>query len=148
MTSFDKETFMNAEVTGAMETNYTPVPEGEWQGYVKDLDLREVNDQPVLDLIWAIVDDRVKEQLGIDEPTVRQTLFLDVDANGALQFGPNKNVALGRVREVANLNDPEAAFNFRMLQGIGPFNLKIGHRVDKRDPSRVYADVQRISAAA
>ena len=53
MTSFDKETFMNAEITGAMETVYTPVPEGVWPGYVKDLDLREVNDQPVLDLIWV-----------------------------------------------------------------------------------------------
>ena len=148
MTSFDKETFMNAEVTGAMETVYTPVPEGEWPGYVKDIDLREVNDQPVLDLTWVVIDDRVKEQLGVDEPIVRQTLFLDVDANGVLSFGPNKNVQLGRVREVAGLNNPEQAFNFRMLQGIGPFKLKIGQTVDKKDPTRVYANVQRISAAA
>ena len=148
MTSFDKETFMNTEVVGAMETVYTPVPEGEWPGYVKDLDMREVNDSPVIDLTWVIIDDRVKEQLGIDEPTVRQTLFLDVDSNGSLSFGPNKNVQLGRVREVAGLNDPAAPFNFRMLQGIGPFTLKIGHRADKNDPSKVYADVQRISAVA
>ncbi len=148
MTTFDKDSFMNAEVTGAMETHYTPCPEGEWQGYVKDLDLREVNDQPVIDLTWAIIDDRVKEELGIDEPTVRQTLWLDVDANGALSFGPNKNVDLGRVRAIAGLNDPATPFNFRMLQGIGPFTLKIGHRPDKNDASKVYADVKRISAVA
>lgn len=148
MSSFDKDTFLNTEVTGKMETVYTPVPEGEWPGYVKDLDMREVNDQPVLDLIWAIIDDRVKEQLGIDEPTVRQSIFIDVEPNGTLSFGPNKNVQLGRVRDVAGLNAPEQPFTFRMLQGIGPFKLKIGHRPDKRDPSRVYADVQRISPAA
>ncbi len=147
MTTFDKETFMNAEVIGAMETVYTPVPEGEWQGYVKEVDPREVNDEPVIDLTWVIIDDRVKEQLGIDEPTVRQTLFLDFDSNGVLSFGPNKNVQLGRVREVAGLNDPAAPFNFRMLQGIGPFTLKIDHRADKKDPSKVYADVKHISAA-
>lgn len=148
MPVFDKETFMNTEVVGKSATSYTPCPVGEWQGYVKDLVLREVGDSPVLDLIWAIIDDRVKEELGIDEPTVKQTLFLDVDSNGALSFGPNKNVALGRVRDIANLNNPEEAFNFRMLQGIGPFMLKIDHRPDKNDPSRVYADVKRISAVA
>ncbi len=148
MTTFDKETFMNAEVVGAMETVYTPVPEGEWPGYVKDLDMREVNDSPVIDLVWVIIDDRVKEQLGIDEPTVRQTLFLDVDSNGSLSFGPNKNVQLGRVREVAGLNDPSQPFNFRMLQGIGPFTLKISNNPDKKDSTKVWANVERISAVA
>ncbi len=148
MTSFDKETFMNAEVVGAMETHYTPVPEGEWQGYVKEVDPREVNDRPVLDLTWVIIDDRVKEQLGIDEPTVRQTLWLDVDSNGAIEFGPNKNIDLGRVREVAGLNDPSQPFNFRMLQGIGPFTLKVGNKPDAKDPTKIYANVLRISPVA
>lgn len=146
--SFDKEAFLNTEVKGAMETTYTPVPEGEWPAYVKDLDMREVNDTPVLDLLWVVIDDRVKEQLGMDEPTVRQSLFLDVNENGTLEFGPNKNVQLGRIREVAGLNDPNKPFNFNMLRGIGPYSIKVIHNASQNDPERKYANVQRVAKLA
>lgn len=144
--TFNSEEFLDVEVQGQMETAYTPIPEGEYPAFIKDLKSRDVNDQKVIDIVWQITDEQVAAELSIDEPTVRQTIFLDLEESGALQFGPNKNVQLGRLREALGQNNPNEPWSFRRLVGAGPCILKVGHRVDKNDPSKVYNDVQRVTS--
>ena len=144
--SFDKETFLNTEVRGKMETTYTPLPIDDYTGYIDDIDGREAGDSRILDVIWAITDEKAKEFLGMDKPTVRQSIFLDYEEDGTLQFGKNKNLQLGKVREAVGQNG-DGAWTPRMLVGAGPCLLKIGHRADKNDPEKRYADVKQVVKA-
>ena len=40
----------------------------------------------------------------MDEPTARQTIWLDVNEQGGLVFGKNKNVSLGKLRDALGQN--------------------------------------------
>lgn len=101
--SFDPNLFVQATVEGVLSTQYTAVPEGEYQAIVKEVKGRMAKDSAVLDVSWIIDDESVRELTGMDEPTVRQTIFLDVTETG-LDLGKGKNVQLGRLREALGQN--------------------------------------------
>jgi hypothetical protein len=129
-----------------METTYTPVPEGEYLGAIDDIKIRKAKDSVICDVTWLIMDDQLKSSMNMDRITVRQSVFLDVEANGALQLGPNKNVALGRLRQALGQNG-SGPWSFAQLKGAGPVKLTVGVRPDKDDPDKKYNDVKRITAA-
>lgn len=148
--TFDADTFLSQEIEGQMEVRYTPVPEGDFIAVLDDnFNLREVSGQagptPVLDLSWIILDDDLKEAMSMDRVTVRQSIFLDTENNGALAFGPNKNVKLGRLREALGQNAPKKAWNFHMLRGAGPCLIHVIQRPDKNDSTIIYNDVSRVT---
>lgn len=144
MSMFDAEEMMNLTTEGAMETSMTPVPEGEWPAYIKKVDFRqgEKNDRQwvACDLTWAVTDQSVIDQLGIPEPTVRQSLFLDI-ANGLLELGPNKNVQLGRLRAAVGQNGP-GEWGFGMLEGQAAV-VRVEHREYE---GQIFADVKGVTA--
>ena len=152
MSVFDKDTFLNTSVTGATDSTYTPIPEGEYKAFIDELGLDKYNDAergevPVLILTYALIEvDHLKEELGIAKPTVQDRLFLDVE-NGALAFGPNKNVKLGMVREATGQNDAKKAWNMNLLRGAGPVVLKVTHRYNKAGEGP-FSNVARIAKAA
>lgn len=154
MSVFDKDTFLNTEVKGANETKYTPVPVGEHKGaYVDDLGLDSYKDQntqedlPILIVTWTIPNEELKKSLGVEKVTVQDRMFLDVDKNGNVLFGPNKNVKLGKTREAVGQNDPKKPWNFNMLRGAGPCDLKITHNFNKAGEGP-FARVDRVVRSA
>lgn len=147
MSVFDKDTFLNQEFKGANEVKYTPVPIGEYDGYIDELDTDQYEETPILIVTYALTNEDLKKTLGLDKPTVQDRMFLDVEKDGSLAFGPNKNVRLGRVREAVGLNDPKKPFNFNMLRGQGPVKLKVSHRYNKQTGEGPFAQIDRVAKA-
>lgn len=148
MSVFNKEAFLNSTVTGANETKSTYVPKGEYTAYIDDLDVNsgEKDGRPwhSLNLKWYIPDENLKKALGLEHPTVQDSIFLDLE-NGVLAFGTNKNVRLGRIREAVGQNDPKKPWSFSMLKGAGPFKILVGSRPGKDGDE--YPTVERVAKA-
>lgn len=149
MSVFDKDTFLNQSVTGANETNFTPIPEGEYKNcYIDDIAIRMVKSKdsgdevPVLDVIWVVPDENVRKLLGMEKPQVKDGIFLDLDEAGNISFGLNKNVKLGRTRDALGQNDPKKPWNLNMLRGAGPATLKITHWSNEKG---TFSQVDRVA---
>lgn len=147
MPMFDMDDLMGQKTEGGMETSLPPIPEGEWHAYISKVEGRVVNtkngETPVLDVDWVVTDDGAIEAVGIKEPHVRQTIWLDIDGNGRLALGTGKNLGLGRLREAVGQNGPQA-WSFAMLEGQQAI-VKIAHR-EYND--NIYADVKGVAKAS
>lgn len=144
MSEFDADAFMNTEVEGALETEYVPVPENEYTAVIKEVNARTTEKgSPLLEIIWIIDDQGVRDLLGMDEPTVRQTVWLDInEQTGTLEFGKNKNVQLGRLREALGQNDGSPWSPGRMAGQVATVNIK--HRLS--DQGTTFAEVKGVRA--
>lgn len=143
--AFDPDTFLDTSIEKANETVYTPIPEGDYQAMVDKIEGRKAKDSPLLDITFEILDDNLKEKMDQEKLTVRSSVFLDVDDNGMLAFGMNKNVRLGKLRDALGQNKDGKPWSPRMLEGAGPLVINVTQRPDKDDPSVVYNDVRRFS---
>lgn len=132
---FDPESFLDTEVPEELSTEITPVPEYDAvPGMVKpgSLTVRQHynaekdHTSTILNLDWVVDDQEARDVTGRPEPTVRQTIFLDLDANGSISTEKGKNVALGRVYEAVGLNGKKPTL--RMLEGRAA-KLRIRHQM-------------------
>lgn len=140
--SFDPEMFLNTQTEDANETQFQPIPENEYTAVIDDLKPRVVNDKPVLDVVWAIDDEGVKAETGLDKPTVRQTIWLDVDSSGNLEAGKNKNISLGRLRDALKQNEPGKPWSPQMLLGnVARINVTHTMKDDK-----LFVNVNKVAA--
>ena len=145
MSTFNPETFLNTEINESNATAYLPVPEGEFTGIIKALKPRVLSDgRAVLDVTWVVDDEEAREATGMAEPTVRQTLWLDLTESGVLDFGKGKNVGLGRLRDALGQNDSGKPWQPGMLVG-GVAKIKVSHSIDKRDNETIQADVRAVT---
>lgn len=151
MSLFNAETFLNETVTGANDTKYPVIPAGEYPAISKKIDVRQMqNDKDpakpftVLDVVWGIDDATVKEATKLDEPTCRQSVFLDLDESGKLAMGQAKNVQLGKLREALGLNDPNVPFQWSQLVGQ-PAIVRVEHSPNPKDPENPYSNVTRVA---
>lgn len=149
--NFNPDTFIDLEVTGALDTRLEPVPVGEWPATIKEVQKPRQATSPkdgktytFMEIMWEITDPGVWAHCQRERPTVRQSISLDINSQGGLDMGKGKNVALGALRDAMNLNDPAATFAPRMLQGRGA-KIKVGHRQDKDDPTKIFTDVKQVS---
>lgn len=128
------DTFSNLVVTESMDTAVQQVPVGDRPGYIKAQKLRQQGEYWLLDLTWVVTDQESKDVTGREEPTVRQSIFIDFTAEGGLDSGKGKNVQLGKLREAVNQNQKGKPWSPGMLIGCTGM-LNIQHRVDKNgDP--------------
>lgn len=136
-TTFNVEAFENSQFTDANSTEYVPVPVGEYTGVVDKYKIRSTDKGFVLlDVTWKIDDATVAEETGMENPTIRQSLFLDISDSGGLEFGKGKNVALGRLREALNQNKSGEPWTFGMLVGQVA-KIAVTHRADtKTEPGK------------
>ena len=141
--TFDPEMFMNQQTTDSNSTTYTPVPEKELQAYIKDVKAGTAGDKPVLNVTWATDDAEAREATGMDEPTVRQTIWLDLTPQGGLDMGKGKNVGLGKLREALGQNEPGQPWAPGMLFGQAAM-ISVKHRAGK--DGEVFADVKAVAA--
>ena len=144
---FDAETFMNSELEGANETKFTPIPEGEYTAYIDSISARTAGDDnnPMMEIIYTIVDTEVLIELDMDRVTAKQAIWPDLDENGKLLFGKNKNVRLGRLREAVSQNQDGQPWSPRMLEGTGPVKVKIVHDYNKAGEGP-FANVSQVVA--
>ena len=142
---FDEDAFMSSTSEGEMSTEFTPVPVGEYQAIVKKVGTRsgegEKGAWAMLDVTWAIDDAGVTEETGMDNPSVRQSIFLDITESGGLDMGKGKNIGLGRLREALGQNTG-AAWSPTMLEG-NVATVSVDHRLYE---GRTFADVKNVSA--
>lgn len=142
---FDEEAFLSTTVEGEMSTEFVPVPEGEYNGVIESINLRsgtgEKGDWAVLDVNWTIDDATVQEVTGMENPKVRQSLFLDITDSGGLDLGKGKNINLGRLREAVGQNGA-GAWSPSMLTG-NVATIKVEHR---QYDGRTFADVKSVAA--
>lgn len=147
MPMFDNEDLLNMETGGEMETEFTPVPEGEYIATVTKVVARSGHSDKTdedwysLDVSWHIDDDEVREATGMERPTARQSIFLDV-GDGGLELGKGKNVLLGRLREAVGQNGA-GVWAPAMLEGTTAM-VRVTHRMHN---DNVYADVKHVAAA-
>jgi len=148
---FNADTFLNETVTGSHDTKYPVIPAGDYPAISKKVDAREMantkkpQDGPftVLDITWGIDDAAVKEATAMDEPTCRQSVFLDLH-EGKLDMREKKNIGLGRLRETLGLNDPTVPFSFNNLVGQ-PAIVRIEQSPNPKDPENPYSNVTKVA---
>lgn len=152
--TFDASAFENMTTDQANETTMTPVPEGEYLGLIDRIRIKSIKirngeragqEVPILEVIYKIMDDtgELGKQLNRENVTVRQDVWLDVNDQGGLAFGPNQNVALGRLREAVGLNAPGKPFAFKQLEGQGPLKIMVTNRSDE-ETGNVFDGVSRV----
>jgi len=150
--SFDADTFLNSTVSGSNSTKIIPCPQGDWFAVIEKVGARQIQQDGgartsiVLDVTWLVEDDNAKAQAGRDNLSVRQSVFLDLDASGGIDVAEGKNVGLGRLREALGLNDPSVAFSFNQLPGRTA-KIQVAHRDDPKDAENKFADVRAVVAA-
>jgi len=147
--SFDPTIFEETVIENANEENYTPVPEGDYEGYIEDFRFKHPReDVTFLDVTWVIPDEKLAKDLSTEQVTVRQSIFLELTSDGkSLAFGSNKNVQLGRFRKSLGMNEKGKAFQWGALRGVTA-KLAVTQRPDEEDPSKIYNDVKVIPQAA
>lgn len=143
---FDEEAFIHEVQDGQFDTEYTSVPEGDYTMSVKQGSTKIVNGIGKDGRNWrkytarvAIDSPEAKAATNLEAPSARIAFFLDLnDAGTALASGKNKNVNLGRLLKATG-ND-HSGWNYAAVEGV-PFLGTVKHTADKRDASRVFADV-------
>lgn len=152
MSIFDPEAFMSATTTDANDTTVAPVPPGDYQAQIEKIEFKSFTgkngeDRHAMDVTYDILDQGVKDALGRDKVTARQTIWLDITSQGQIDTGKGKNVGLGKLRAAADLNKPGEPFSLAMLTGR-IVRVTTGLRADKNDPSIQYTDVKTVGLAA
>lgn len=139
--SFDPDQFLSASADAPMSTDFTPVPEGEYNAVISKIDARQTNSgKALLDVTWQIDDQQVREVTGMDNPTCRQTIWLDVTDSGALDVGKGRNIGLGRLREALGQNGPGAWAPSMMVGNVA--RVMVSHRFYE---GSTFADVKKVS---
>ncbi len=148
----------------ALPTKIELVPEGEMKGTVISINARRFQNsddgvwRAVVEMMFSIDDPQVKEDTGLEDPRVRLSIFLDTlkdwDGLGAppLDFGRNKNVALGRLLEGFGMNDgrkfkwPMFMHEDAWLRVVKPKNLEQSMYSDVAMVGRTQDSVKRQSS--
>lgn len=148
MSMFDPDAFMNTQFTEASETKFITVPEGDYSAVVDKVEANTWQSRDGsksglrLDVTWKIDDKAAAEATGIENPTVRQGIMLDMTEAGGLATGPGKNINLGRLREAVNQNKSGQPWSPTMLLGM-PARIAVKHRMHEEN---IYAEVKGVTA--
>ena len=149
MSIFDPDRFLSTPTEDSFETKYTPLPEDWYVGYVDKVEAGTTNNgAPFMRVTYKVLlEGNARELMGRDEMLVNQTIWLDLDDAGNLQVGPNKNVALGQLREAAGQNDRGKPWSPQQLVGAGPIKVYVVQRVDRDDPERKFNNIKTVAKA-
>lgn len=139
--SFNPDEFLSGTVAGEMSTEFTPIPEGEYNAVIDKVEARSTrNGGAILDVTWIIDDQAVREATGLENPKCRQSVFLDITASGGIDVSKGKNIGLGRLREAVGQNGPQAWAPGQLVGNVA--RVKVEHRLYE---GNTFADVKRVS---
>ena len=143
---FDEEAFINEVQSGEFATEYTSVPENEYPMSVKQGSTKIITGTGKDGRPWtmytarAVIDsEEARKATNLESPTARIRFFLDLNEAGTgLASGVNKNVQLGRLLKATR--QPKDGCSYAAIEGVA-FSGVVKHTPDKKDASRVFADV-------
>jgi hypothetical protein len=145
MSTFDPSIFEQTVLNESNDTRIAPVPEDEYLGEIKSYEFRTTNSgKTMVNVLWKTTDPKAVDATGLPEPTVRQTIWLDVTDAGGLDMGKGKNVSLGKFREAIDMNKP----GFTWQNTIGKLaRIKVKHDIAKDGSGEIYANVAAVTKA-
>lgn len=126
---FNPEEFMNTQQEAEeFDTRRSLVPPGEYTAVLDRIEARTVGEdnKPILSCGYKIINSDVE---GANDRLVFDTVWLDMDANGNLMRGPDKNLKLGQILEAVGLNGKP--WSPPMLQGQVVM-VHVSSRMNKR----------------
>lgn len=126
------ENFLDVVLEEALDTSIFLIPEGNYPAYVKEIKFDNINQKPVFLVQWVITDADIIELSENPEPTIRQTVWLDLTEMGGLDTGKGKNRALGLLREAAGQNVAGKPWSPNQLLGINAV-IKVSHSLRDGD---------------
>ena len=164
--TFDPNTFIATNIDAPMATSVRLVPEGEYDAFVGDIGadnfekfdfeykkgkrMGQSGSMYKFSVPFILQNEAVRIELARETLMCNQELNLDVDSmTGQLDFGPDKNVGLGRLREATGQNVP-GPWNPTMLAGAGPVVVRVQHKTIKPNNGEPYlkAEVTRVTRKA
>ncbi len=150
--SFDAQALLNATTAEANSTKLLPAPVGDYVGQVSKVDVKSGVSKSTGE-IWCRLElyleseDPKLEQIGMKKKNFRADALLELTPMGTIDTGQGKNVALGRMREAAGLNQPGQPFSLGMFQGQ-VFKFTVEHQPDQNDPEKIYERVKALRSPA
>ena len=135
MSNFDPQAFLSATMDQPLE-KAPPLPEGDYTAVVGKPEIR-VNQgkkdpsktYTFLDIPLALEVPADLQSSGIPPTrTLRHSIILDVNDNGALDMGPGRNSGLRILREALDMNRPGEAFSIAAIEGR-PIKAKVKHEI-------------------
>ncbi|MAH50173.1 hypothetical protein CMI37_30410 [Candidatus Pacearchaeota archaeon] len=149
VSAFDADNFMDRETSEVFETRMTPIPARDYPAAMIDkIEIRQDGEWTIADVSWHILDDALATELDMERVIARQSIFLDVEPDGSMQYGKNKNTGLGNLREIFGQNNPGEPWSPRRLVGQGPAMITVKHKPSKKDPNDTFANVTKVARAA
>lgn len=155
VSTFDVNAFSQAQFEGANDTRFMRIEPKEYRAQIvgpfgEDKKSRfRTSDKGfvMLDVVWQPEDEEQRQRLGIEKlPTVRQTIFLDMTAQGGLDMGPMKNGDLGRLRDAIGLNVDGQRWSFHDFVGrVGI--IKVVQEPNPTDTANPYTNVKSVTKA-
>ena len=145
--SFDANAFLQSQISASNSTQTIPCPAGDFTGIIDKVSARQWQSKDgsqtgvALDVFWDIEDAEVKQQLDRTQVIVKQSIMLDLTANGGIDQAKGKNVGLGRLRDAVGKNNEGEVFTFDMLPGLAA-KVRVTHRVDGED---TYAEIKSVA---
>lgn len=155
---FDADAFMNTTVDAPMATQLQSIPDCESVAVIGDFtsealktitykDKKTGQDvsRRVLEVPFILQSDELKAKMQRDNVVHRESYWLDFDANGRLDTGPDKNVSLGKLRAVLGQNQPGVPWAPGMLRNCGPLLVSIKSKSanDPTDPDKKYTNIAK-----
>lgn len=156
-TGFDPRSLLSTVVKAKLDTAIPPFPlheRDEFEFLCRKVEVSIITAGPTsakageqwvkLDTQWECLDEDVKRATHLEHPMARYSFILEVDPTRGLEIGEAKNVKLGRLLAACGIKGKE--WSLSMIEGC-PARGKIKHRVDEDDPSIIYNDIVRMTAA-
>lgn len=145
---FDPNAFMSQTIDAPLEDEFKLVDIGEYKAMIDDFDSSYVEQidfeykkgqragqaGQMTKFTCPFVLDSPEQQakLNRDKIMVPKQIILDIDQNGNLDFGINKNVPLGQIRTAVGQKDKKP-WGLADLRGAGPVMVKVEHEEGKRN---------------
>jgi len=150
-TIFNPDTFLNMQVTGALDTQRIPIPAHDYVAVIDDIKPRKAKDSAILDVLWLVdggtmtpEGKTVQQVTGLPKNVARQSIFLDLTPEGGLDLSKGKNVPLGQLRDALGQNDPSKSWSPGMLKGqVAKITIK--HRMADDGSGQMYTDVRGVT---
>ncbi len=130
---FDPDSFLDSFVEEANETERVLIPAKVYPAYIEDVGMRNGDREdgtPWVQLIvkWCIEDGEAAALLNRDKVVLTDSFFIDLDDDGRIATGTNKNLVLGRLRKAIGKNT--GRFSPRDLVGCRAL-IDVKHTVNK-----------------
>lgn len=150
LSNFNPELFLDMEAdVPTLDTKRPNVPDGDYPGVIAEVKKPEpitIDGQAQFKITVIVKLDvsSVKEIVGVDSVMRRYDGWLDLKAEGGLDFGSGKNIFLGKLREATGQNRP-GPWRAGMLVGQ-PALFKVKNKADKNDQSKIYDNIVDVAS--